>query len=210
MDRSWLGRGCFVLTAILICLGGPRHPGGTMEEMLAHPGWVLSHVLILLGFVAFGLGLLFYRSTAPTSGATARWLRYALIGTGLMTIEMIFHTVAYVDHGNLVAGRATPLLSIHLALSVLFYPIFGATVIGLLVVATRERTLGSPWINWLGILGALAHGLSAPLVVLLQVPGARILFPMLLFFALWAGLVGLWPRRLSMPRGEVLPASGSV
>jgi hypothetical protein len=62
-------------------------------------------------------------------------------------------------------------------------------------VTRSDRTLGSPWIAWLGILGAAAHGLSAPLVVGLRINQAGILFPMLMLLAIWLALAAVWPRR---------------
>lgn len=109
---------------------------------------------------------------------------------------MALHTAAVVDHDHLVAGSGTPVLTTHLWLAVLFYPIFALTFAGLIIAGMRDHVLGSSWIGWLGIAGLLAHGSAAPLVVLLKVEGARILFPFLLFFALWLILAGLWPLRV--------------
>jgi hypothetical protein len=55
--------------------------------------------------------------------------------------------------------------------------------------------LGSPWIAWIGILGALAEGLAAPAVLLTEIPWAPILFPLFLLFAIWLILAALWPLR---------------
>ncbi len=92
-----------------------------------------------------------------------------MIGTALQVIEMVMHTVSVVDHANLVAGRATPVLTTHLGLAVVFYPIFAVTIVGLILAGMRDRSLGSPWIGWLGILGVAAHGAAAPLVILFKI-----------------------------------------
>jgi len=86
-------------------------------------------------------------------------------------------------------------LTTHLWLSVVLYPIFGLTFVGLIVAGVRDRVLGSVWIAWMGIVGALAHASAAPVVVLLKVERARSLFPLLILFALWTLLAGLWPIR---------------
>jgi nitrate reductase NapE component len=104
---------------------------------------------------------------------------------------MAFHTASAVDHANLVAGRATPILTTHLWLAVVVYPVFALALVGLIVVGVREGVLGPRWIAWLGIVGLLAHGAAAPLVILFQVPRAEMLFPMLLLFAI------CWFYRLS-------------
>ena len=192
---SGLWRVFFVLSALFLLVGGPRHPGGTMAEMLAHPDWVPSHGLTLVGFVSLLAGLILYQRRVSLPDGTQTWARLAVLGTALQVIEMVFHTAASIDQLNLVAGKATPVLTTHLWLSVLLYPIFGVTLVGLIVAGVRDRVLGSIWIAWLGILGVVGHGLAAPLVVLLHAEWARKLFPLLVLFALWTLLAGLWPIR---------------
>ena len=184
----------FILSALLILVGGPQHPDGTMAEMLGHPAWFRAHSLLLAGFVALLVGLFFFRSSSTLPHATRRWTRFAVIGTVLQTVEMVLHTAAAVDHSNLVAGNATPVLTTHLVASVVFYPIFAATFVGLIVVAARDGVLGSRWISWLGIAGLVAHGAAPPLVGF-GIEGARVLFPLLGLFALWLLLAGLWGFR---------------
>ena len=193
--RPGLWRLFFVLSALLLVAGGPRHPGGTMAEMLAHPDWVPSHALTLAGFVALLVGLLLYQRTGSLPERTRTWVRLAVLGTALQVIETALHTAASIDQANLVAGRATPVLSTHLWLSVVLYPIFGLTLVGLIVAGVRDRVLGSAWIAWLGIVGLVAHAVAAPLVVVFDLVWARDLFPLLVLFALWTLLVGLWPSR---------------
>ena len=178
-----------------------------MAEMLGHPAWVRAHSLLLAGFVALLVGLVFFRSDSTLPQATRRWTRFAVIGTLLQALEMVLHTAAVVDHSNLVAGNATPLTT-HLLASVVFYPIFAATLVGLIIVAARDGVLGSPWISWLGIVGLVAHGVAPPLVGS-GIEGARILFPLLALFALWLILAGLW-RFASASEGSVGRAETSA
>jgi alkylhydroperoxidase/carboxymuconolactone decarboxylase family protein YurZ len=192
MTMAW--RICFVLFAALIAAGGPQHPQGTMEQMLADRRWVPSHSLMLAGFVVLLAGLIaFGRADLPSR--TRRWLRWAVFGTIAQVVEMALHTAAAVDAANLVAHRATPVLTAHLAFAVVAYPFFAATLIGFILAAASERTLGSPWIAWVGVIGAVAHGASAPLVVAFKVQGAGALFPLLMLVALWAALAAFWPVR---------------
>jgi hypothetical protein len=190
-----LWRVCFIVAALFIIAGGPQHPGGTMAEMLGNPKWVPAHSLLLAGFVTLLAGLLLYKRRTPLPARAHRWLQFAIIGTVLQTIEMALHTAAVVDHHRLVAGQSTPVLTTHLWLAVFFYPIFGFTIIGFIIAGMRDRVMGSPWIGWLGIAGALGHGLAPPLVVWLKIERASILFPFLLLFALWLILAALWPLR---------------
>ena len=176
---------CFVLAALFILAGGPQHPGGTSEQMLGDPAWVRAHSILTAGFVALLIGLVFFGRVGRLPGRSQKWLRFAIVGTILQIVEMAFHTAAAVDYANLVAGRATPVFTAHQWLAVVLYPIFGLTMIGFVLAVTSDRVLGSRWIAWLGVLGAVAHGLSAPLVVAFGIEQARILFPMLLLLAIW-------------------------
>ena len=162
-----------------------------MAEMLADPKWIPAHSLLLAGFVALLAGLPLYgRTSLPER--SRRWLRIAVIGTILQIIEMAFHTAAMVDHDHLVSGRNTRSHNAPLACDSML-PDLWIDGWWVLNCGMRDRVLGSVWIGWLGIAGLVANGLAPPLVVLLNVEAARILFPLLLLFALWLILAGLWP-----------------
>jgi hypothetical protein len=192
-ESGW--RIAFGVSAATLLAGGPLHPDGTMAEMLAHPEWFLSHILQLVSYGAMALGLWMFDSAVASPPSTRRWLRLAIAGTILQTIEMVFHTWAMVDHRHLVAGEPTPVLTTHLALAVVAYPIFALTAIGFVVAAARDRVLGTRWLAPVGVIGLLAHGLAAPLVVTLEIEAARILFPMVMLAALWLIVVAVMPRR---------------
>jgi hypothetical protein len=185
MSRAGLWRVFFILTALFIVVGGPQHPKGTMGEMLANPKWIPSHALLLAGFVAFLIGLLLYQRGVGLPDRTRRWVRLAVVATILQSVEMALHTAAAVDHANLMAGRTTPVLTTHLWMAVIVYPIFGLTLAGFILATARDRALGSTWIG-VRILGVCsgasraARGASGP--------GADILF--FPCFAVWrsAGL----------------------
>ncbi len=193
MRRLW--RLFFLLCGLSILAGGPRHPGGTMAEMLAHPDWILSHSLQFAGFVSLLIGLLLYQRAVALPERTRRWTRWAVVGTVLQAVEMGFHTAAVVDQGKLIAGATTPILTTHIWLAVVLYPLFAVTIIGLIVAGARDRALGSAWIAWIGIVGALAHGAAAPLVAGLGLDQFRVLFPGVGLLAIWAVLAAVWPIR---------------
>ena len=108
MSGIALWRPAFVLAAVLLLVGAPQHPDGTMEEMLGHPAWIRAHSLMLAGFTAFLVGLMVLRAAPALPERTHRWTGYALVGTALQVVEMVLHTASVVDHGNLVAGQPTP------------------------------------------------------------------------------------------------------
>lgn len=199
-----------LLGAFGILAGGPRHPGGSMAEMLAHPDWVLSHVLVLCGYISLLVALILFRRAGGLPTGTAKWARLAVIGTALMATEAVFHTFAYLDHANLMAGRTTPILTIHLALAVVLYPVFSITIIGFMLAGARERVIGSRWITWLGIAGAAMHGLSTPLVVGLGDERFRFLFPGVVLFALWELIASLLPARATVGAAAPAPLAASA
>lgn len=196
----------FALAALLIIVGGPQHPRGTMAQMLADPAWYPSHALVLAGFVALAAGLALFARQDDLTPDARRWTRLALLGTAGQVLEMTVHTAAAVDHGNLVAGHATPVLTTHLWLSVLLYPVFAATISGFILVTSRGRLTAPPWLAWLGIIGAVAHGLAPVLVIAVRLEAARLLFPMVMLFALWLVMAAAWPRASHRHRAPVQAA----
>lgn len=187
---SW--RVLFALGGVLIFIGGPMHPGGTMAEMLAHEDWFMSHALMTVAFAAMTAGLVIFAREAAAP-RLARWTRFAIAGTAIQALEMAVHTAAYVDHANLVAGAPTPVLTTHLWMSILLSPLFGLAVAGFIIVAARERAIGSLWIAWLGVLGVLAYGVAATLIAILGAEWPRILFPAIIGLSIWLVLAAIWP-----------------
>ncbi len=193
-SRVW--RVMFVIAGVFYLAGGAQHPRGEMVEMLADPAWLPGHATSLAGLVAFVLGLVLFRRAHATSPSVDRWLRFGIVVTALEAVEMAVHTIAYVDAHALAGGHSTPVLTTHLWLATLIYPIFGVVMLGMIRAAQRERSLGSPWFNWIGMTGAVAHGIVMPVLMFLEYMPARVLFPIAaLTLSLWFILAGLWPVR---------------
>lgn len=210
-SRSVLWRALFVAGGLLYFVGAFNHPRGmTMADMLVDPAWIPSHAGVFVGVLLMTMGLISFRRSAPISARTDRWLLATIVLSVLETIEMGLHTMAYVDAdalapGALEAGLSTPVLTLHLWSAILVYTPFAIALIGLILTGQRERALGSPWIGWLGIVGAAAHGSVMWLAIVLGVPGTGILFPVAaLAISLWFVLAGVWPTRTPVP----LAASG--
>jgi hypothetical protein len=193
MRKIW--RVAFIASGVLIAWGGSMHPGGTMEEMLSDPTWLPGHMLVCGGFVAFAVGLWTLRSRTPK--AMRRIADVALGATALQAIEMLVHAMAYVDLEHLKAGQPTPVLTTHLALTTLVYPLFGIVMSVYILAAARHKVVGSPWIAWLGVIGVVAPGIAGLLVPFFNVGWARPLFPGIVLFALWAILAGVWRMALA-------------
>ena len=188
MWRVW-----FVAAGMLMLAGGPRHPGGSMLEMLRHHDWFMAHALVTLGYGAMVAGLVAFSRTAANTPSMKRWTGLAIGGTALQTVEMAVHTAAMVDAANLAAGHATPVLTTHLTMSMVFYPLFGITSAAFFVKGMRERAIGSPWIVAIGVIGTVANGIAPILVGLFGWMEARILFAFMVGIAIWLLLAAVWP-----------------
>lgn len=93
--------------------------------------------------------------------------------------------MAYVDLQNLLAGQPTPVLTPHMVMALIIYPVFGVLFGGFIIAAARDRALGSIWIAPVGILGALAHGAAGLLTIGFGIPWAGIGFPLFMLVMIW-------------------------
>jgi hypothetical protein len=191
-------------------IGVPQHPQGAMPEMLANPVWFASHAWMFLSFVVMIAGLLLYRRSFVVTGRLLRWLRIAIVMTVLEALEMALHAIAHVDLQHLLAGQSTPILAVHLNMAMVIYPVFGVLMSAFMIVAARERALGSPWMVWIGVLGALAHGAAGLLVIGFNVGAAGIGFPLVMLVLLWAGIAALMPVRLPVSSSRHTESSPAV
>ncbi|MDQ3068173.1 MAG: hypothetical protein M3R55_00410 [Acidobacteriota bacterium] len=197
VGRSRIWRALFVVGGVLYLGGSAQHPRGTMAEMMAAPAWVPGHTTVFAGLLVLTLGLVLFRRTVRASASMDRWLRFSIVATALEAVEMAVHTVAYVDVDALTHGHATPVLTSHLWLATAIYPLFAVSLIGLIWHGQREGSLGSSWIAWIGMLGAVAHGIVMWLVYIFEVFWAPILFPVAaILLSLWFVLAGVWPSKM--------------
>jgi hypothetical protein len=149
---------------------------------------------VLAGFVLLTAALHGFWRGVARAPRMRRWAGLAFLATAVQTIELVFHLFSFLDVEQLTAGGATPILSTHLALALVVYPVFAVLVSGAIVVGARTGELGRAWFAPLGVAGAVAHGLAPLLVLTFEIEWARILFPMVMLFALWTVLVALMPR----------------
>lgn len=190
----------FLLAAPVLLAGGIKHPMGMMATMLADPDWVPAHVLLLAGCVALFAGVIAFGRTAGREPPMRTWVRLAALGALLQCAAMTVHTAGVLDRVNLESGTPTPLLSMHRWLSIIIHPVFGLTMVGLIVAGARQRVLGSVWIAWIGIAGALGLGAANPLGFA-GIEWAGRLYFLLAFLVGWLILTALWPD-------PVMPAPG--
>src|SRR5262249_46315313 len=133
-----------------------------------------------------------------------RGLKLAQIGAALSVVEMVFHLAATVDRAHLIAGRPTPVLTTHLMVSVVAYPAMGFATARVAALGAQSRRLGAPAIGWLGVMGGVIHGLSAPIVVLTRDEHYSVLFNGVAVLALWFCLTAVWP--VGVPKNSAVVA----
>ncbi len=203
-SRMW--RIWFVVGGLLY-LGGLQHPHGALVDMLPDPAWIRAHVTILAGLVVLVAGLVSFRRSVEVSLRLRRWVGFAIVMTAFEVLEMAVHTFAFVDADALASGAATPVLTTHLGMATAIYTPYAISMIGLIWLGQREGALGSPWIGWIGLFGAAAHGVVMWLVFVFEVSGSGILFPLSVSLAIWFILAGVWPAGSLQPAGAAETAS---
>jgi hypothetical protein len=197
--RTW--RPMLAIAGILLLIGGPLHPKADTTKsfnestalMLAHPNWPIAHALILASYILLLLALVGMAQRSELPNSVRRILRFAQVGAALAVVEMAFHLAATADRSSLIAGGPTPLLTAHMTLAVVAYPMLGLSVAALALQGARTRSFGGWAIGWLGALGGVAHGMAAPIVVLTRDQRYSPLFMGAAVMALWLCLVAIWP-----------------
>lgn len=202
VTQGWAWRVLFIVGGLSYFIGSFFHPRGmTMKEMLVDSAWVPAHTAVFVGFILITAGLVLYRRSVDVPRTMAGWLLAVIVLAFFQILEMGLHTLAYVDaamlsHEAFHGGMSTPILTTHLWLSTLAFTPFAIALIGLIWTGQRERRLGSPWIGWIGIIGAVSYGAVMWLAFVFEIAGTGILFPIAhLLVPLWFILAGLWPRR---------------
>lgn len=194
-------------------VGGSMHPeadadGSVREElaaMTAHADWVPGHALLSLSVALLVVGLWGARRSRRWPRAD-RALGVATVVVGLYFVESLAHLGAVLDSDALAAGGTAPVATAHLAMAAVLYPVTGACLVWLALVLGREwgrlGVLALP-----GVLGGLAHAVSAPAALLFPDFEASWLFAAAgMLIALWALVVGA--MGLTRPARRV--AAGTV
>lgn len=202
MTLETLWRPLLGLAGVLLLVGGPLHPQANLylsfnastANMLADAHWPLSHGLMLAGELALVFALLGIMRRAELSDTLRRVVTVAVVASMLGVVEMTFHFLAMFDRQALLDGAATPVLTTHLTLAVLTYPIFGLSMAALAFVGARGRMVGGASIAILGVVGGLMDAVSAPIVVLNRNQAFSWLFAGMAPLALWMCLAAIWPR----------------
>lgn len=217
MNTTW--RPLIGLAGLLTFLGGPLHPDSSdtislrerLTEMTADTTpWVLGHGLMTVGSAVLVVGLLAARRAGawPTAAGV---LPFAVAATLANTVELVLHTLAFVDHDRLADGEWAPLTVAHLGASVVTYPLFGIAVVLLAWRIMPSWPMAARPFAVVGIVAGVANALSAPLAVALDVDGASALFPVAgIGIAAWLLAVSLIGARSTDRSPADLTPAGSL
>ena len=173
------------LGGVLGFVGGSMHPDSSdsiplrerMVEMTADTApWAIGHGLMTIGSALLVVGLVVIRRTGawPTAGPA---LPFVVAATVANTLELVLHTAAVLDHDRLAAGDWPPLTVVHLGLSLVTYPLFGAAIVLLAWRLLPAWPTPAKVIGVIGILAGIANALSTPLAIVVDLEGASALFP---------------------------------
>lgn len=193
------------LSGLLLFAGGPLHPDPhtnldfdrSTALMLADPGWAPSHALMLASFVLLLVGLVSLVRSGRLTGRSATVARVATFGAVVAVVEGVLHLAAVVDAAALRDGAPTPILSTHLALAIVAYPLLGLPLAVLAWLGGWSRQLSHPVLGAVGALGAFLHGIAAPVVVVTRDQDFSFLFQGAILFAIWLVAVGVGQLRAS-------------
>jgi hypothetical protein len=185
---------------ILMAAGGQLHPHGSgatvdayLASMLGSPGWLPSHLLLLLGTALATIGLVTTSRAGVFGPGVQPWLTAAAVGWGLATVELLPHLVAVRDADGLAHHHATPVLDLHLALQVAATPLMGLTGAAVAIAVARSASTRPAWALAVpAVLGGFGYAASAPLIAATGSLAPTVLFPLQAGLALW--LVGTWLR----------------
>jgi hypothetical protein len=213
LSRLW--RPALAAGALCVAVGGAAHPipyvspsfEQTIADMLADPGWVPSHAIVLVGLVLMIPGLLGLGRIAVSSAMRAV-VGFAVAGALLSVVEMAFHVAAVIDLDALVAGRPTPVLHTHMVLEAMATPLFGFPLAALAFLAAKRGTPVQALVDAVGILGGLMFGLAGPVVVGTRAPEIHLLFSGSILLSLWLfWMAATSGRALNRPGITGLPRS---
>ncbi|MHA6784596.1 hypothetical protein ACVGOW_26905 [Pseudonocardia saturnea] len=172
----------------LFAVGSLLHPKGDPVAQLADPVWTPAHLVLLIALVVVAPALF---TVVRTRGAAwpsgVRVAAPAVCGAAALGIvEMVPHLLAGGEAHAAAHGGPTPLLELHQRIGLFSNLLLGLSLAVLAVLAARTRSLGGGRaVAVLAVVGGLAFGLAAPLVVATGIEAFAILFSGSVLIGLW-------------------------
>lgn len=178
----------------LFAVGGLLHPKGDPVAQLADPVWTPAHLVLLAGLVVLAPALY-----AVVRGRGAAWppaVRVAALAVcgaaALGVVEMVPHLLAGGEAHAAAHGGPTPLLELHQRMSLFSNLLLGLSLAALAVLAAGTRALGGGRaVAGLAVVGGLAFGLAAPLLVATGIEAFAVLFSGSVLIGLWLAVSGV-------------------
>jgi hypothetical protein len=189
--------GCLVLGGITFIAGGATHPSGNGEgnktqqlhEMLVHPSWYPSHLLLLLSMGLFAAGIFALSRLDDLDERMARATRVVAAVGVLATAGMAVHLFAALGADSLADGRPTTVSTLQTWNETIVNTLWALSIVYLAVVGGLSRTVGNRVTLVLGVVGGLAYGLASATIAFTDTFDA--LFPVGSLLGLWAVAVGV-------------------
>jgi hypothetical protein len=172
----------------LFTVGGLLHPKGDPVAQLADPVWTPSHLVLLTALVVLAPALYaVVRSRGSGWPSAVRVAALAVCGAAALgVVEMVPHLLAGGEAHAAAHGGPTPLLELHQRIGLFSNLLMGLSLAVLAVLAARTRALGGGRaVAVLAVVGGLAFGLAAPLLVATGIEAFAILFSGSVLIGLW-------------------------
>ena len=186
-----VGPAFFMAGGVTFIAGGAMHPGdsGTgnkvlqLHEMLVHPMWYPSHLLLLAAMACFAAALVTLRWRRDLSPAMAKLVNVASVVACVAAVAMLFHLLAAVGAESLATGEHSLFSRVQTVNETIVDASWGIAIAVLAVAGGWTRTVGNRFTITLGLVGGLAFSLASATIAFTDQFDA--------LFAL-GSLVGIW------------------
>ena len=182
---------------ITFVAGGATHPrdsghGNKVEQlhdMLVDGAWYPSHLLLVVSFGLFAVGVLALRQRSDLDATTGRIVRIVGIVAVLATAGMTVHLLEAVNAATLADGEANLYSWLQTANEILVDATWGLSMSALALAGGRSGTIGNRATLVLGLVGGVCFALASATIPFTDMFDG--LFPVATLLGLWAVIVGI-------------------
>ncbi len=171
--------------------GGAIHPSDSgvgnkvvqLHDMLVHPLWYPSHLLLLAAMACFATGIVALRRRGDLSPALAKLVNVVSVVACVAAVAMLVHLLAALGAESLANGEHSLFSRVQTVNETIVDASWGLAIAVLAVAGGWTRTLGNRGTISLGVVGGLAFSLASATIAFTDQFDA--------LFAL-GSLVGIW------------------
>ena len=196
-----VGPAFFMAGGVTFIAGGAIHPSDNgvgnkviqLHDMLVHPMWYPSHLLLLVAMTCFAAGIVALRSRRDLSPSVAELMRVTSVLACVAAGAMLFHLLAALGADSLATGEHSIFSRVQTVNETIVDASWGLAIAVLAVVGGWTRTVGNPFTIPLGLVGGLAFSLASATIAFTDQFDA--LFALASLIGIWAVTVGAMQLR---------------